>query len=252
MIDREFSSGIEMPYISHHFQGKEREGAEVPWGTEPKERLGVGKGSKLTTYGWMFQGQKGLPAQSYRNHTTNHFDPQNWRNKSQYSETFFTPQMYSRHQIQKFTANRNHRPHPKELIWPMEPFKGYMIWKPKLVPDDGEIKKYSAPSLLRQYQDNNWRTTNQTTYQNYYEGVPKKPSTTGGIRKDDRPTKGSVSNQRDALESSLRGSRVGSRQEAFSTPPHLRTSYKLNFTGEPIKPSTNANPGDRSWRNIRY
>ena len=88
-----------------------------------------------------------------------------------------------------------------------------MIWKPKLVPDDGEIKKYSAPSLLRQYQDNNWRTTNQTTYQNYYEGLPKKPSTTGGIRKEERPSKNSVSNQRDALESSIKGSRLTSRQE---------------------------------------
>lgn len=47
-------------------------------------------------------------------------------------------------------------------------FQGYMIWKPNLIPDEEKLKAYSAPSLLRQYNENKWRTTTQTTYQNYF------------------------------------------------------------------------------------
>lgn len=47
--------------------------------------------------------------------------------------------------------------------------QGYMIWKPKIDINSSDKKPYSAPSLLRHYNQNNWRTTTQTTYQNYFQ-----------------------------------------------------------------------------------
>ena len=45
-----------------------------------------------------------------------------------------------------------------------------MIWKTKKPLDAEELKAYSAPSMLRHFKENKWRTTNQSTYQNYFQG----------------------------------------------------------------------------------
>lgn len=236
-----------MPGLSHHFQGKDRSGEVPPWGTEATMQKSK-KDTQLTTYDLMFQGHKGVAAKPFRNHTTNHFDQQNWRNKSSYRETFLTPQMYSRHDFQKSSPTRNNRPHPQSLVWPLEPNKGYMIWKPQILPDEEKVKKYSAPSLLRQYNESNWLTTTQTTYQDYFlKGSLNEPVEANKERFQSKNA------QRDQLHSNNKSRSSDSRQsKAKSTPPFLRTSYKVSFTGEPMKPSTNAKPIDKSWRHIKY
>ena len=85
-----------------------------------------------------------------------------------------------------------------------------MIWKPKLVPDE-EIKNYSAPSLLHQYKENKWCTTNQTTYKNYYARDPI-PSRIAETQNERLPS----SQQRDQLLSQNKNSRLDSRQGSIS------------------------------------
>jgi len=223
-----------MPYISQPFEGKERDNEVPPWGLEPTAL----KGGQLTSYNYMFQGLKGLPAKPIRNHTSNRFDPQSWRDKSSYTEQFFTPQMYSRHQANRASVNRNHRPHPQNIVWPMGPSKGYMIWKPSnAIPD----KPYTAPNLIRNFYENKWKTTTQTTYQNYFN--------------QDKTTK--PSSRLNERQSSTNGSRCDTRvqnsqcQERYAT-PQLGTIYQSQFVGDNGRPSTNAQPIDYSWRNIKY
>ncbi|XP_057312208.1 uncharacterized protein LOC130653709 [Hydractinia symbiolongicarpus] len=229
-----------MPYLSHHFHGKERRGEEPPWGFEKTQK----GGGLLTTNKLMFQGLAGPPAQPIRNNTTNHFDPQNWRHRSSYSETFFTPQPFSRHVIDKISPHRNHRPHPSHIIWPLAPNKSYMIWKPKVLDDTNNIqsKPYSAPSLLRQYNENNWKTTSQTTYQNYFDTKRLQP-----FQQHRNKPHSQLDERGDRIELKSR-----SCIETASTPQHLRTMYKSTYVGEPGRPSTNSRPPDYSWRNIKY
>lgn len=96
-----------------------------------------------------------------------------------------------------------------------------MIWKPKMIPDD-EVKRYSAPSLLRQYKDvNKWCTTNQTTYKNYYarnqQPLSSKAPLQQRVSGDDvnsREISSTQSKQRDQLSSSQNNlnSRLDSRK----------------------------------------
>jgi len=238
-----------MPYQSDHFTPAERECHVPPWGVEQKKNGGDGP---LTTNSWVYRGLQGLPAQPLRNNTTNHFDPQNWRSRSDYREKFNTPPSYSRHGLNnKASPFRNHKPHAS-IEWPLEPNKSYMIWKTKKPLDAEELKAYSAPSMLRHFKENKWRTTNQSTYQNYFQGNKMAAkSLKDGVREE----VGTGSSQRVSQENCSResGSRgVLSEAHQRATAPGLRTMYKGAFNGEKGKPSTSERPADHSWRNIKY
>ena len=93
-----------------------------------------------------------------------------------------------------------------------------MIWKPKLQPDDEILRKYSAPSLLRQYHDNKWRTTTQTTYQNYFMG-----NLTKNI---DKNQKKQVAYREELLSESAQRSLLGSQDKSrLSTRQEKGTYY---------------------------
>ena len=87
-----------------------------------------------------------------------------------------------------------------------------MIWKPKLATDE-EVKNYSAPSLLRQYKENKWCTTNQTTYKNYYVRNQQPLSSHKPVdTNNERLTSSKEGLQRDQLLSQQKNSRLESRQ----------------------------------------
>ena len=172
----------------------------------------------------------GLPAQPLRNNTTNHFDPQNWRSRSDYREKFSTPPSYSRHGIDKASPFRNHKPHAS-IEWPLEPNKSYMIWKQKPV-DVEQLKAYSAPSMLRHFKENKWRTTNQSTYYNYFRNPPQKPIKEG-VELDQTSRSSQRGSQQCSRESVTRCVSEGFERQ---TPAHLRTMYRGTFNGEAGKP----------------
>jgi len=74
------------------------------------------------------------------------------------------------------------------------------------------LRKYSAPSLLRQYNENKWRTTTQTTYQNYFiDNKTKNIQQKQLVGK--RENLSSESAQRSLLGSQVSRSRLSTRQE---------------------------------------
>lgn len=107
--------------------------------------------------------------------------------------------------------------------------QGYMIWKPKLASDE-EIRNYSAPSLLRQYKENKWCTTNQTTYKNYYTRNEPSSNKPAVDTNNERSTSSQQGLQRDQLLSQNKNSRLNSRQGNLFISKSRRAALMLRWS----------------------
>jgi len=194
----------------------------------------------MSTYNRMFQGWKGSPAKPVRQRTAPHLSEGLWNERSSYKETFRTPNAYSRYNVIPASVNRHDRPHPSQLVWPLEPNKQYMIWKPQAdLQPPRQIA--SAPMSLLQFNKQRWMNT---TYSDFFKGKQH-----FDLQRDMlRPT---------MTEEKQRPSTEGLDRATLSRPVSIgdkvdKTVYQHQFQGEFARPSTIDKPPDRSWANIRY
>lgn len=229
-----------------------------PWGllTPPaKQEYGTSNAAFMTTYDRTFKGWKGSPAKQTRHRTAQHFPSGMWRDHSNYQETFRTPVMYSRHGIIPASVNRHHKPHPSQLMWPLEPNKSYMIWKP--ASDQTAPRAIgSAPPSILQYDRH--RQMN-TTYKDFFKGfqtldllrtIPQpNGQRTRPMSEENRNVPMTASNgqgRRPATEGERNAPRPATIDDVGNS------MYKHAFKGDFARPSTIEKAPDRSWANIRY
>ncbi|XP_065058688.1 uncharacterized protein LOC135686392 [Rhopilema esculentum] len=232
-----------MPDTGHIEQIGKETPSRPPWGLQtPKSKIEDRRNAGyMSTYDRMFQGWKGSPAKPIRQSTAPHLNEGMWVDRTSYRETFRTPHSYSRYNIIPASVNRHHKPHPSRLVWPLEPNKSYMIWKPDadLIP---ARKVGTAPPSLTQFSKQRWMNT---TYSDFFQGQQQLDSFGNVVRTAEaggrRPTTDYV------------GSRTGSRPTTMDAGHHLnKTIYRHDFKGEFGRPSTIDKPPDRSWANIPY
>eukprot|EP00794_Sanderia_malayensis_P007288 gene7288-8102_t len=229
----------------------------APWGVQtpqPKQDESTTNPAFLSTYDRMFKGWKGSPAKPIRHRTAQHFPASSWRDHTSYEETFRTPARYSRHGIIPASVNRHHKPHPSQLVWPLEPNKSYMIWKPVSDRTLPVRPTESAPPTLLQYDR---RRQMNTTYKDFFKGyqsldllrnLSTRLATEEGKR-DSLPA--TVSGQRTTTRPGTEGTKTNSRPATFDAGADPSV-YTKTFQGEYGRPSTFEKPPDRSWANIRY
>lgn len=180
-----------------HFEEYKRTSEVPPWAADSEPVPQSEMTGLYTTNQWFYKGRKATPGVIQRNNTTNKFDRDiSWRNKSTVQETVCTPQaeFYSRHVIKPASVNRKHNPHSK-CVWPLEPFKQYMIYKRDLT-EQSQRKPYEGlPALTRSYsgQPNHWKTTtNMDFFVNPVEArqaLLDNPPLTAGVGGDARGVK---------------------------------------------------------------
>jgi len=226
-----------------------------PWGLQTPKREDRRDAAFMSTYNRMFQGWKGTPARPIRQRTAPHMNEGLWNDRSNYKETFRTPHVYSRYSFVPASVNRHDRPHPSQLIWPLEPNKQYMIWKPQA---DLEPPRHIASAPISLLQFNKQRSMN-TTYNDFFKGqkyfgwqqnIPR-PSKTEERQRPSTEDRKSTASQRPISQRPVSQRPISQRPVSLGDRID-KTVYQHNFQGEFGRPSTIDKPPDRSWANIRY